>query len=70
LRKAVLIEGDGGRTARRLGEAHRRRTRLPSFREGSRRHFRQKCFASFVLDESHLLTAARYVELNSVRWVW
>jgi len=50
-----------------LGEAHRRYTRAVNFREGWRGHLWQGRFASFVMDEPHLLSAARYVELNPVR---
>ena len=50
-----------------IGEAHRRYTRMVNFREGWRGHLWQGRFASFVLDETYLLTAARYVELNPVR---
>ncbi len=52
---------------RALGETHRRYTRLINFREGWRGHLWQGRFASFPMDEPHLLTAARYVELNPVR---
>src|SRR5271165_6409366 len=52
---------------RAIGEAHRRYTRWINFREGWRGHLWQGRFASFVMDEDHLLTAARYVELNPVR---
>jgi putative transposase len=38
-----------------------------NFREGWRGHLWQGRFASFVMDEPHLLSAARYVELNPVR---
>src|SRR5271169_6739696 len=38
-----------------------------TFGEGWRGHLWQGRFASFVLDEPYLLTAARYVELNPVR---
>ena len=38
-----------------------------NFREGLRGHLWQGRFASFVMDEDHLLTAARHVELNPVR---
>ena len=64
---------------RGLGEAHRRYTRRINFREGWRGHLWQGRFASFALDERHLLRAARYVELNPVpaklcrmpwRWPW
>ncbi len=50
-----------------IGEAHRRYTRRVNFREGWRGHLWQGRFASFPLDERHLLAAARYVELNPVR---
>src|SRR5918992_405218 len=56
-----------GRSPRGLGEAHRRYTRLINFREGWRGHLWQGRFSSFVMDESYLLAAARYVELNPVR---
>jgi putative transposase len=52
---------------RAIGEAHRRYTRMVNFREGWRGHLWQGRFASFVVDENYLLTAARYVELNPVR---
>ena len=50
-----------------LGEAHRRYTRYVNFREGWRGHLWQERFASYVMDERHLLAALRYVELNPVR---
>ena len=62
---AVPQSADGLRRA--VGEAHRRYTRMVNFREGWRGHLWQGRFASFVLDERYLLTAARYVELNPVR---
>ena len=62
---AVSQSADGLRRA--IGEAHRRFTRMVNFREGWRGHLWQGRFASFVLDEPHLQTAARYVELNPVR---
>ena len=52
---------------RSLGEAHRRYTRHINFREGWRGHLWQERFASFPMDERHLLAAARYIELNPVR---
>jgi putative transposase len=52
---------------RAIGEAHRRYTRAINFREGWRGHLWQGRFASFVMDEAHLLAAARYVELDPVR---
>ena len=61
----VPQSADGLRRA--IGEVHRRYTRMINFREGWRGHLWQGRFASFVLDEPYLLTAARYVELNPVR---
>lgn len=52
---------------RAIGEAHRRYTRKVNFREGWRGHLWQGRFASFPMDESYLLAATRYVELNPVR---
>jgi putative transposase len=52
--------------ARAIGEAHLRYTRHINFREGWRGHLWQERFASFPMDESHLLAAARYVEMNPV----
>ena len=62
---AVPQSADGLRLA--IGEVHRRYTRMVNFREGWRGHLWQGRFASFVLDEPYVLTAARYVELNPVR---
>ena len=65
---AVPQSADG--LGRAIGEVHRRYTRMVNFREGWRGHLWQGRFASFVLDEPYLLTAARYVELNPVRAGW
>ena len=62
---AVPRSEDG--LARAVGEAHRRYTRRVNFREKWRGYLWQGRFASFVMDEAHLLAAARYVELNPVR---
>jgi putative transposase len=51
---------------RAIGEAHRRYTRRINFREGWRGHLWQERFASFPMDETYLLAAARYVEMNPV----
>jgi len=55
---------DGLRAA--LSEAHRQYTRHINFREGCRGHLWQERFHSFAMDENHLLSAVRYVELNPV----
>jgi putative transposase len=52
--------------ARAIGEAHRRYTRRINFREKWRGHLWQERFASFPMDEGHLVAAARYVEMNPV----
>jgi putative transposase len=52
---------------RAIGEAHRRYTRRVNFRKKWRGHLWQGRFASFVMDEPHLLACARYVEMNPVR---
>ena len=52
--------------ARAIGEAHRRYTRRINFREKWRGHLWQERFASFPMNESYLLAAARYVEMNPV----
>lgn len=60
----VPAHADGLRAA--LGETHRRYTRLINVREGWRGHLWQERFHSFVMDEPHLLRAARYVLMNPV----
>lgn len=50
-----------------LAESHRRYTRRVNFREGWRGHLWQERFGSFVLDETHLWAAVRYVERNPLR---
>ncbi|MCK4621532.1 MAG: transposase [Desulfuromonadales bacterium] len=52
---------------RAVGEAHRRYTRMKNFAEEVRGYLFQGRFGSCVLDEPHLLAAARYVELNPVK---
>ncbi|WP_379548281.1 transposase [Qipengyuania sp. DSG2-2] len=62
-----------------LGEVHRRYTRMVNFREGWRGHLFQGRFASYPMDQSHLMAAVRYVENNPVaakmvqraeQWKW
>jgi putative transposase len=52
---------------RAIGEAHRRYTKHVNFLHGWVGHLWQGRFTSFPMDETHLLAAARYVELNPVR---
>jgi putative transposase len=63
----VLVPGDEHGLARAVGEAHRRYTSFVNARQGWVGHLFQNRFASVVMDERHLLTAARYVALNPVR---
>jgi putative transposase len=56
---------DGLRAA--LAESHRRYTCRINSRKGWQGHLWQERFHSFPMDESHLLAAVRYVELNPVR---
>jgi putative transposase len=49
-----------------LGEAHRRYTRQINFREGWRGYLFQGRFASYPMDDAHLMTALRYVANNPV----
>lgn len=68
---------DGLRAA--LGEAHRRYSRAINFREGWRGYLFQGRFASYPMDDAHLIAAVRYVENNPVAagmarraedWAW
>ena len=52
---------------RGIGEAHRRYSRRINFRQSWRGHLWQGRFASFPMDEKHLMMAVRYIELNPVR---
>jgi putative transposase len=61
----AVPESENG-LARAIGEAHRRYTRRINFRERWRGHLWQERFASFPMDETYLLAAARYVEMNPV----
>ena len=61
----VPSEADGLRAA--LAEAHRRYSRRINFAHGWTGYLWQGRFASYPMDEAHLMTAIRYVELNPVR---
>jgi len=52
--------------ARGFGRAHWRYTRMKSFAAGVHGYLFQGRFHSCILNESHLLAAARYVEQNPV----
>lgn len=53
--------------ARAIGEAHRRYTNYINARAGFHGHLFQNRFGSVVMDDTHLMTGARYVSLNPVR---
>lgn len=63
----VLVPGSAEGLHRAVGEVHRRYTRAINSREGWRGDLWQGRFASFVMDDPHLLTAARHVDLNPLR---
>jgi len=63
----IVVPSTEAGLARALGEAHRRYTRRVNFREGWRGYLWQGRFGSVVMDEPHLMAAARYVERNPVR---
>jgi putative transposase len=62
----VMVPAEENGLRATLGEAHRRYTRYINFREGWRGHLWQERFHSFVMDESHLLSTVRYVEINPI----
>ena len=61
----VPAGADGLRAA--LGEAHRRYSRRINFAHGWTGYLWQGRFASYPMEDAHLMTAVRYVELNPVR---
>jgi len=52
---------------RAIGEAHRRYTRQINFREKWKGQLWQGRFSSFMMDETYLFAATRYIELNPVK---
>ena len=62
----ILVPPAGDALRATLGEAHRRYTRGINFREGWRGHLFQGRFASYPMDDGHLMAALRYVERNPV----
>jgi len=63
----VVVPEETDSLAALFRDAHRRYTRRINTREGWCGHLWQERFHSFVMDERHLLAAARYTELNPVR---
>ena len=50
-----------------MGQVHQRYTRRVNFREGWRGYLWQGRFASFVMDDDHVLSATAYIERNPVK---
>ncbi|QQR90765.1 MAG: transposase [Myxococcales bacterium] len=63
----VAIPHEEGALAACIGEIHPRYSRHINFREGWRGYLWQGRFFSTPMDESYLLAATRYIELNPVR---
>lgn len=63
----IMVPQDANGLRRAISETHRRFTRRINLREGWQGHLWQERFHSFLLDETHLLAAVRYVENNPVR---
>jgi len=63
----VAVPEEESSLAKAFGEAHRLYTRMKNFRQDVRGYLFQGRFGSCVLDEQHLVAAARYVERNPVR---
>jgi putative transposase len=75
----VLVPETADGLARALGQTHRQYTGYINARARWTGHLFQGRFASVVLDDDHLMAAARYVALNPVRarlvtrpqdWAW
>jgi len=63
----VLVPADTDGLRAALGETHRRYTWHINEREGWRGYLWQGRFASFPMDDAHLIAAVRYIEQNPVR---
>lgn len=63
----IAVPAEAQSLARAIGDTHRAYTRHVNLREDWRGYLWQGRFASYPMDERHLLAAARYIELNPVR---
>jgi putative transposase len=63
----ILVPAHAAGLARALGETHRRYSAAINARLRVTGHLFQARYGSVVMDEDHLLAAARYVALNPVR---
>ena len=62
----IVVPREAGSLATGIGNAHKAYTRAKNFSSGARGYLFQGRFGSCVLDEPHLMAAARYTELNPV----
>lgn len=62
----ILVPGSAGALRAALGEAHRRYSRRINLAHGWTGYLWQGRFASYPMDDAHLMAAIRYVELNPV----
>ena len=63
----IAVPNKAESLGRAIGEAHRRYTRHVNDKKDWHGHLWHGRFASFAMDESHLLMAARYIELSPLR---
>ncbi|MEP7129763.1 MAG: transposase [Sphingomicrobium sp.] len=62
----ILVPPRGDSLRATLAEAHRRYSRMVNMREGWLGYLFQGRFASYPMDEAHLMAAVRYIERNPV----
>lgn len=63
----IAVPGTEESLRKAFGEAHRRYTRYINSQKGWKGHLWQGRFASYPMEEQHLLAAVRYIEFNPVR---
>ena len=63
----IAVPRNTNSLAKAIGEAHRKYTRMINYRNNWRGYLWQGRFSSYLLDETYLLAAARYILLNPVR---
>jgi putative transposase len=63
----IVVPGNKEGLARVFRKAHRAYAAIVNARQGWQGHLWQERFHSYVMDEEHLLSAVRYVEMNPVR---
>jgi putative transposase len=63
----ILTPSSADGLSRAVGEAHRRFTAFVNARARTTGHLFQARFASFAMDDAHLLNAVRYLAFNPVR---